>query len=118
MEASKALECCKQRLTGSPGGSSEDQTAKRNVDSQVCAHKALEENKDLVENQTKSHGVTFWQIICLQICMKMNLKTTDLTDIVEKMSRKPNDQAVAWVLWTACGQIYSKPSSNTETLAV
>lgn len=48
----------------------------------------------------------------------MNLKTTDLTDIVEKMSRKPNDQAVAWVLWTACGQIYSKPSSNTETLAV
>jgi hypothetical protein len=37
MQGKEALECCKQSSIGDTGGSSEDQNAKRNVDSKACA---------------------------------------------------------------------------------
>lgn len=40
------LECCKQRMMGGSGRSSENQTADRKVDSKDCAHAVSGENKD------------------------------------------------------------------------
>lgn len=50
MQVCKALECYKQRFTGTSNGSSEDHKANRNADSKAGAHKVSEGNKDFAGN--------------------------------------------------------------------
>jgi hypothetical protein len=55
MHAREALECSMQSLMGDPGGSSQDQSANRNVDSEVCAPEVSDGNKDSIGYWTTGH---------------------------------------------------------------
>jgi hypothetical protein len=80
MQAQKALECFKNSV-GDCGGSSEDQNADRNEDSEGQAHGMSDENEDPIENWNVDISyVTLWKRTCLHFdhalrpCGRPNLK--------------------------------------------
>jgi hypothetical protein len=81
--ARKSLECCNHSLMDNSGRSSEDQIAKRNVESKDYAHRFQVEMRSLQGIGIQAIHVTFWQKMCLcfvcvlRLWMRLNIKVMD-----------------------------------------